>query len=92
LEGPPGGGSQAGRRSGGVEPDIDRIVAQLATAGIFGGDLDRIEQRMTWPRWMTICEEWAEWPPAHLTLAAVHMKRTQKAEQGDLGELMGIFG
>ena len=56
---------------------------------------------MTWPRWIAISEAWAEQPPAHFILAAVHLKRKQKKSSrseglpeltGDLGELLGLFG
>jgi hypothetical protein len=64
----------------------------LATAGIFGGDLDLIEARMTWPRWITINDAWAENPPTHMILAAVHLKRSSSEPKGDLGDLFDIFG
>jgi len=47
---------------------------------------------MTWPRWIKISEAWADNPPTHMILAAVHLKRSPKGPKGDLGDLFEIFG
>ena len=68
-------------------------MARLASAGIYGGDFDRIEQGMTLPRLRMLEDEWKNRPPVHW-IASWYFKLDKSGDKkpGGMKELAEYLG